>query len=144
MVHKLSGEADRLRAIETSVSLARDGCLIGFTEPRRGFDERLQHGLQIEGRAADNFQHVGGCGLLLQRFGQVVGTLAQFPKQPRVFYRDDGLLGEILDQRDLLVGERPDLLAKDRNRADQFVLLQHWYDDDRPGTGDIDDRNHAV
>ncbi len=71
-----------------SVSLARDGCLVGVTEPRRGLDERLQHGLQIERRAADDFQHVGGRGLLLQGFGQVVGSLAQFLEESRVLDGD--------------------------------------------------------
>jgi hypothetical protein len=28
-------------------------------------DERIEHGLQIEGRAADDLEHVGGGGLLL-------------------------------------------------------------------------------
>ena len=28
--------------------------------------ERLQHGVQVESRAADNLQHIGGGGLLLQ------------------------------------------------------------------------------
>ena len=34
-------------------------------------------------------------------------------------------LGEIRDQLDLLVGERPDLLAIDGDRADQLVVLEH-------------------
>ena len=54
-----------------------------------------QHGLQIERRAADDFEHVGGGGLLLQR-------LAQFVKQPDVLDRDDCLIGEGLKQIDLL------------------------------------------
>ena len=33
------------------------------------------------------------------------------------------------DQLDLLVGERPDLLAVDRDRADQLVLLEHRHDE---------------
>ena len=28
-------------------------------------DQRIQHRLQVEGRAADDFEHVGGGGLLL-------------------------------------------------------------------------------
>ena len=31
------------------------------------FDQRIEHRLQIEGRAADDLEHVGGGGLLLQR-----------------------------------------------------------------------------
>ena len=53
------------------------------------FDESLQHRLQIEGRPADDLEHVGGGGLLLQGF-------AQFVEQPRVLDGDDGLSGEIL------------------------------------------------
>ena len=51
-------------------------------------------------------KHLGGRGLLLQR-------LARLGDQPRVLHRDDRLRREILQQRDLLVGERPHLLAID-------------------------------
>ncbi len=34
-------------------------------------DKSVEHGLQIEGRAADDLQHVGGRGLLLQRFAAI-------------------------------------------------------------------------
>ena len=74
--------------------------------------------LKIEGRAADDLEHVGGRGLLLQRFAQIVGALAQFVEQAGILDGDDGLGGEILHQLDLLVGERADLLAIDRNGAD--------------------------
>jgi hypothetical protein len=35
------------------------------------------------------------------------------------------LSGEVLDQFDLLIGEGPDFLAVNDDRADQFILLQH-------------------
>ena len=63
-------------------------------------------GLQVEGRAADHLEHVGGGGLLLQRFAQLV-------EQAGVLDGDDGLVGEVLQQRNLLVGERPHFLAVD-------------------------------
>ena len=37
----------------------------------RRFDQGVEHGLQIERRAADDLQHLGGRGLLLQRFREV-------------------------------------------------------------------------
>ena len=80
--------------------------------------------LQIEGRAADDLEHVGGGGLLLQRF-------AQFVEQPRVLDGDDGLRGEVLYQLDLLVGERTHLLAIDDDGADQLVVLEHRHDERR-------------
>ena len=58
------------------------------------FDERIEHDLQIEGRAADDLENVGGGGLLLQRF-------AQFVEQARIFDGDDRLFGEVGDKLDL-------------------------------------------
>src|SRR5262245_47827970 len=39
-----------------------------LAQPCRRSDERIEHGLQIEGRTADDLEHVGGRGLLLERF----------------------------------------------------------------------------
>ena len=49
----------------------------------------------------------------------------QLVEQPGVLDGDDGLAGEVLDQRDLLVGERADFLAIDINAANQLVVLDH-------------------
>ena len=67
-----------------------------------------------------------GRGLLLQRFGEIVGALAQFVEQPRVLDGDHGLGGEGLHQLDLLVGERlAPRCAVDDDSADQLVVLEH-------------------
>ena len=50
---------------------------------------------------------------------------AQLVEQAGVLDGDDGLGGEVRDQLDLLVGERPDLLAVDDDGADQLVVLEH-------------------
>src|SRR5262249_16581138 len=70
---------------------------LGLAEPRRICQYGLEHRLQFTRRAADNLQHVGGGGLLLQRFAQLV-------EQPGVLDCDDGLIGEALHQINLLVG----------------------------------------
>src|SRR5262249_61784142 len=57
-----------------------------------------EHGFEIEGRAADDLEHVGGGCLLLQRFTQLV-------EQPYILNGDDGLRGEVLHKFNLLVGE---------------------------------------
>jgi len=44
---------------------------IGATESGGRLDQRVEHRLQIEGRAADDLQHVGGRGLLLQRLASL-------------------------------------------------------------------------
>ena len=68
MIHEFVGKANRFGAIELSVLLARNGCLVGITEPRGGFDKGLQHRLQIEGRPADDLEYISRGGLLLQGF----------------------------------------------------------------------------
>jgi hypothetical protein len=48
----------------------------------------VEYDVQVKGRAADDLEHVGGRGLLGQRF-------AQLGEQPRIFDSDDGLIGEV-------------------------------------------------
>ena len=57
---------------------------------------RVEHRLKVERRAGDDLQHVGGGGLLLQRFREIIGTRAQLAQQARVLDGDHGLRGEVL------------------------------------------------
>src|SRR6516162_129491 len=50
----------------------RDVGEIGGTEPHRGFADGAEHRLQIEGRAADDLEHIARRGLVLERFFEVV------------------------------------------------------------------------
>jgi hypothetical protein len=84
----------------------------------RLFQYRVEHRGKLSGRGINDLQHLGGCGLLLQ-------GLARFGQEPRVLHRDDRLCREVLQQRDLLVGEGTHLLPKDVKRADQFTFLEH-------------------
>ena len=65
---------------------------------------------------------------------------AQLVEQAGVLDSDNGLASEILNQLDLLVGEWPHLLAVDGDHAHQLAFFEHWYDQQRPGTGDLGDR----
>src|SRR5262245_1192063 len=58
-------------------------------------DQRVEHRLQIKRRAADHLENVGGGGLLLKGFAQLI-------EQARVLEGGDGLVGEVRDQLDLL------------------------------------------
>ena len=62
----------------------------------------------------------------------------EFLEQPRVLDGDDGLRSEVCEQFNLFVGEGTDLLAINGDRANQFVLLEHWYGKNGPGAGDFD------
>ena len=66
---------------------------------------RFEHGLEVKDRTADHLQHLGRGGLLLQRFGELALARLHLLEQPRVLDGDDGLVGEGLEQLDLLVGE---------------------------------------
>src|SRR5207248_10439157 len=56
---------------------------------------------------------------------------------------DDGLVGEISYEFDLLSSKRLDLLAVNRDGADQFVFSQHGHDEICPGSGNIGDCNNG-
>ena len=100
---------------------------VGPAQPGRTFDHGFEHRLQIERRAADDFEHLSGRGLLLQRLGKIArALLARFSS--RTFSMAmTAWSGEGRNQRDLLVGKGSDLLAVQDERADQFGLLQHGY-----------------
>ena len=82
---------------------------VGVAEQRRSVDERIEHRLQVEGRAADGLEHVADRGLLLQRFAQLFGACLHLVEQSDVLDRDHGLVGEHLEQADVLFGERAGL-----------------------------------
>src|SRR5262245_10735525 len=107
---------------------------IGVAQPHRGFNQRVEHRLQIERRAADDLEHISGGGLLLQR-------LAQLVEQARVLYGDDGLLSEVAQELDMLVTEWFDLLAEYQDRADELIILKHRHSNYRPITALVDATN---
>ena len=132
------GSASRssISAIRRRYAVRRDGAEqfavakptvaeLGAADARRIFQHGTETPAPVARRAGDDLQHLGGRGLLLQRLAEIVGALAQFVEQPRVLDGDHGLRGEILHQLDLLVGERPHLLAVDDDGADQLVVLEH-------------------
>src|SRR6266536_3490174 len=104
---------------------------LGVTESRCRFDERVEDRLQIECRAADDFEHVSGRGLLLERFPQLV-------QQPGVLDRDNRLVREALDQLDLLVGEWAHLLAVYGYRPGELMLLKQWDREHSPISAELD------
>ena len=110
-----------------------DRYTVRFTKPSRQLDECIKHCLQIEGRAADDLEHVRGGGLLLQ-------GLAQLVEQPSVLDGDDGLGGEVPNQLDLLFGEGAHLLSVDADGTDQLVFLEHGNAQECAGTPENDKR----
>src|SRR4029077_3945055 len=121
----------------TFVSLAKEkDAALGSAQPCRRLNQCPQHGVEIERRAADHLEHIGGRGLLLQRF---LGLI----EEARVLNGDDGLAGKIFNERNLLVGEWPHFLTIDCNRSDQCSFLEHGYAQKRPCTAGFDEGNHS-
>ena len=106
-------ESARRRASDTDVRTSASH------SARRICQNGIKHRLRSPGDC-DDLEHIGGGSLLLQRFES---RALQLVEQPRVLDGDDGLRGEILDQLDLLVGERANLLAVDDDCADEFIVL---------------------
>ena len=69
-----------------------------FAKPDGLFQDGFEHRLDVAGRARDNPQDLRGRGLPLERLLRLV-------EQAHVLDRDHRLGGEVLEQRDLLVGE---------------------------------------
>ena len=108
--------------------------------PANQLDRSRRNGLEywpkLRWRACDHFQNVRRGGLPFQRLPGLV-------EQPHVFDRNDGLAGEILQQRDLLVGERPDLLPVQIDHADDIVVLDHRDIQHRPRAAEVDAGNRV-
>ena len=86
--------------------------VINPTNPRRTLDDGIEHRLHVRGRAADDAEHLGGCGLMLQSLAQFCVALLQFLEQPDVLDCDHGLVGEGFEKLDLLLGEWTDLVRR--------------------------------
>ena len=108
---------------------------LGLADPRRILQHGLEHRLQLARRALNDAQHVRRRRLLLQRFGEIVGALAQFVEQPRILDGDDGLGGKTRQQVDLCLAEGTNFLAIDRDQADQLIVLEHRHRDQAAHAG---------
>src|SRR5262249_43527832 len=91
--------------------LTCDGGNIRFTKTGRRFSQRVENPRQIEGCAANDFEHIGGGGLF-------VPWLAPLVEESSILYGNDCLGGEVRDQLYLLVRERPHLLPVDDDSSD--------------------------
>jgi len=86
----------------------------------------LQHRLKIEGRAADDLEHVGGGGLLLERFTQFLGACFHLIEQPHVLDCDDGLIGERRDEVDLLLTEWINQGSGQKHDTNRSAVAHEW------------------
>src|SRR5262252_10242241 len=69
---------------------------------------------------------------MLQGFTQFCIAFLDLLEQPNVLNCDHGLVSKSLEQRDLLVCERTDLLAPNRNDPDGQTFPQQWHGKNSP------------
>src|SRR5512145_445368 len=97
----------------------------------RAFGDCIEYGLEVCWRTRyDTEDFASGC-LLFQGLAHLrVGLherpvlFLEFLEQPHVLDGNHGLVGEGLEQSDLLVSEGLDLSASERDRTDSFALAQ--------------------
>ena len=97
----------------------------GAADPRGIFEQLPEDRVQFACRRADDLQHVGGCGLMLQRFAQVGGFRLHLFEQAGVLDGDHRLVGEGLHQIDLALGERAGLRSRQYQHAFDIVVPEH-------------------
>src|SRR5215469_9397038 len=97
--------------------------MIGLADAGRRLNQSVEHRLEVEGGAADDLEHVASRGLVFESFLQFSGALARLIEQPGVLHRDDRLRGEVLQQRDLLLGEGAYLATMNIDDAEQRPFL---------------------
>ena len=98
-----------------------DRATVGASEASRVRDDRGQHLLEVE-RRGDGLADLAERTLLLDRLRQLARALLQLLEQAGVLDGDDGLVGERLQQRDLMLGERTYLVTTDGRSADRPSL----------------------
>jgi hypothetical protein len=100
--------------------------------------------LQIEGRAADDLEHVAGRGLVFERFFEIARASLQFAEQPRILHRDDRLVGKGAHQFDLPLGERFHPLPGKHDDADRLAGAQQRHSKHRARFAERHSLGHRV
>ena len=96
------------------------------------FDDRVEHRGKVAGRRVNDAEHLGRRGLLLQGF-------ARLGDQSRVLHRNDRLRRKILQQRDLLVGERANLLSIKNDKPENVAVPAERRHERRAGATEINE-----
>ena len=101
--------------LELVALLQTQDCIIGFAKLAGAFDDRLEDWFDVGRRGGDHLQDIGAAGLVGEGLGEIAGLGLHLVEQPDIADRDHGLIGEGLQQADLLVAER-DGLQRDVTR----------------------------
>src|SRR5262245_12626652 len=115
VIHKFLRVSEGHSTVELVALALRNRSLVSFAQPSRRPQQRVEDSLEVKRGPTDDLEHVGGSGLLLKGFTQLI-------EQPRVLNGDDRLIGECFGKFDLLVGERAYDRTKQHNYANHRTL----------------------
>jgi len=127
-------KAERRSGAIKPVAQPVDHGFVSLAEACGRLDQRIQYGLYLRARSADDLQHIARRGLVFERLLEVARALAQFTEQACIFHCDYRLCREILQQRDLFVGEQPNFLAIEPKCAQELVVLAQCYSQSGSGS----------
>ena len=129
-----NGYGTKMSPRNHSVSLAESQHhVINPTNPCGALDDGIEHRLHVGRRAADDAEHLGRCGLMLQRLAQFCVALLQFLEQPHVLDGDHCLVGERFQaSANLFLRERADFRPANENRTDRDAFSQQRRGQSRP------------
>src|SRR5215467_14925404 len=97
------------RHLEGAINETPHGRAIGLTQALRCSRNRIEHRLQLGGRARDDAKYLGSRGLVLKRHLELSFARLLSFEQPRVLDGNDGLVGEGVEEFNLLIGEGANL-----------------------------------
>src|SRR5262249_45158534 len=109
--------------------------------PCRALDDGVEDGLHICGRAADDAEHLGSCGLMFEGFAQFCVSFLQLFEQADVLDSDHCLGGKSFEQLDLLFREGAHYSTTNEDDANRLVLAhegRNEYRSDAKVLGDVE------
>ena len=92
---------------------------LGFADLRRVLGNRSQYRLDVAGRTGNHPQDFADCCLMLKRFCEIARLGLHFVEQACILDRDHSLVGEGLEQLDVIGGECAGLLAGDADQSNR-------------------------
>ena len=120
------------RAAEHPTFEPKDHDVGRSAEARGRADHRVEDGLDVGRGARDGPQDLGGGRLLLEGLRQLLIARLESGDEPGVLDGDQRLVGEGLQELDLLAGEGHGLGAPRHHPADGLSLAQHRHGHDVP------------
>ena len=109
------------QAIERAFEPHDEGVL-RMAEALGRLSDRVEHGLNVRRRTADDIEDIARRRLILKQLRELVGPRLHFLKKPCVCDRDHCLVGEGFNEVDLLVRKRFDHCAQQTEHSDGHAV----------------------